>query len=153
MSDSKRKSPVRWSDEDVDKVWEALPAVIERNRRRGLTWQIEHAGQQALGPDRWRRIPSFATVPSSLLRRIADRYPELVKAYPQLENISQIPLEKETFINLVVEARLSRPYADFVDIWNECVALVPELTLPEVSHSKYIDPEMASLIQSPVRRG
>jgi hypothetical protein len=142
-----RKTPVRWSDADVEKVWAALPGVIEKNRRRGLTWQIEHAGQVALGPDRWKRIPSFATIPSSLLKKIAERYPELKKSYPQLESINQLPIDKETFINLVVETRLNRPFDDIVDIWNECIPLVPELSLPEVSHAKYIEPDMFNLIQ------
>jgi hypothetical protein len=148
MIDTKvRKTPVRWSDADIDKVWDALPPIIEKHRKRGLTWQIEHAGQAALGPDRWKRIPSFATVPSTLLRRIAERYPELKRIYQQLENVHQIPLDKEAFINLVAEARLTKPFEDFVDIWNECIAMVPELDLPEVSHSKYIDPEYCKLIK------
>jgi hypothetical protein len=143
-----RKQPVRWSDSDIEKVWAALPEVMEKNRRRGLTWQIEHAGQTALGPDRWRRIPSFAAIPSTLLSKIAERYPELKKVYPQLEHVDQLPIDKETFINLVVETRLSQPFTDFVDIWNECIALVPELSLPEVSHAKYIDPDLSRLIQN-----
>jgi hypothetical protein len=142
-----RKTPVRWSDADVEKVWAALPDVIEKNRRRGLTWQIEHAGQVALGPERWKRIPSFATITSSLLKLIAERYPELKRIYPQLESINQLPIDKETFINVIVETRLTRPFDDIVDIWNECIALVPELSLPEVSHAKYIEPDMFNLIQ------
>lgn len=147
LEPKQRKTPVRWSDADVEKVWAALPGVIEKNRRRGLTWQIEHAGQTALGPDRWKRIPSFATIPSSLLKLIADRYPELKKVYPQLEAINQLPIDKESFINLIVETRISRPFDDITDIWNECIALVPELSLPEVSHAKYIEPDMFNLIQ------
>jgi hypothetical protein len=143
-----RKSPVRWTDGDIDKVWEALPGVMEKNRRRGLTWQVEHAGQVALGPDHWRRITSFAAIPSVLLKRIADRYPELKRVYGQLEHVNQLPIDKETFINLVVETRLSQPFTDFVDIWNECITLVPELELPEVSHAKYIDPDLSRLIQN-----
>lgn len=142
-----RKSPVRWTDGDIDKVWDSLPGVIEKNRRRGLTWQIEHAGQVALGPERWRRIPSFAAIPSVLLTKIAERYPELKKIYPQLEHVNQLPIEKETFINLVVETRLNQPFTDFVDIWNECITLVPELELQEVAHAKYIDPDLSRLIQ------
>jgi hypothetical protein len=147
MIDTKlRKTPVRWSDADIEKVWEALPAVIEKHRKRGLTWQIEQAGQAALG-ERWKRIPSFANVPSLLLQHIAKAFPELKRAYPQLENVNQIPLDKEAFINLVAEARLTKPFDDFVDIWNDCISLVPELGLPEVSHSKYIDQEYSKLIQ------
>jgi hypothetical protein len=143
-----RKSPVRWTDGDIDKVWGALPGVIEKNQRRGLTWQVEHAGQVALGPDRWRRIQSFAAIPSVLLTKIAERYPELKRIYGQLEHVNQLPIDKETFINLVIETRLSQPFTDFVDIWNECISLVPELELPEVSHAKYIDPDLSRLIQT-----
>lgn len=145
-TEKQRKTPVRWSDEDVNAVWAALPGVIKSNPSRGLTWQVEEAGKRSLG-ERWRPIPSFAVIPSSLLKRIADQYPSYKKDYPQLEAIVQLPLNKETFINLVVEARLTKPFEDFVDIWNESVALIPELGLTEVTHAKYLDQEMVGLIQ------
>jgi hypothetical protein len=144
-TEKQRKTPVRWSDEDINAVWAVLPDTMKAHPMRGLTWQVEEAGRVALG-ERWRRIPSFAVIPSSLLKRIADQFPSLKNDYPQLEAIVQLPLNKETFINLVVEARLTKPFEDFVDIWNECVPLVPELGLAEVSHSKYLDPEMTALI-------
>ena len=145
-TEKQRKSPVRWSDEDVNAVWAALPGVMRTHGRRGLTFQVEEAGRLALG-ERWRTIPNFAAIPSSLLKRIADHFPSLKNDYPQLDAIVQIPLNKETFINLVVEARLTKPFEDFVDIWNESVSLVPELGLTEVTHAKYLDGEMVALIQ------
>lgn len=146
-----RKPPVRWTLQEQDAVWRAFQNITHANRGRGLTWQIDHAQQQALPAERWRRINGIGAIPAPFRKRLVEVYPSLLESYPHLAQEDEVPCDKDAFVQLLVEARLENPYADFVDLWNESIGLAPELNLREASAFKYVDQEIVSLVEKRCR--